>query len=124
MFTPDQPRLTLTELTRKAKLPMTTVHRMVGEFVACGVLERDEEGRYRIGLRLWEVASLAPRGLGLREVALPFLEDLYEVTRENVQLAVRDGVEVVFVERITGRHAVRVRTRVGSRWAMHCKIMI
>ena len=65
------------------------------------------------------MGSLAPRGLALREVALPFLEDLYVVSRENVQLAVRDGIEAVFVERIAGRWAVRVKTRVGGRFALH-----
>jgi DNA-binding IclR family transcriptional regulator len=84
--------------------------------MASGLLERGDNRRYRIGLRLWEVASLAPRGLALRETALPFMEDLYEVTRENVQLAVREGAEVVFVERIAGRHAITVRTRVGGRF--------
>ena len=73
---------------------------------AWGALERGDDGRYRIGLRLWEVGALAPRGLGLREAALPFMEDLYEVTHENVQLAVREDLEVVFVERIAGRDAV------------------
>ncbi len=76
-------------------------------------------GRYRVGLRLWEVGSLAPRSTSLREVALPYLEDLYVVTRENVQLAVRDGTEAVFVERIAGRSAVPVLTRVGGRFALH-----
>ena len=62
----------------------------------------------------------SPRaGLGLREIALPYLEDLYEATHENVQLAVRDGLEVVFVERLAGRDAVRVLTRVGGRFALH-----
>jgi DNA-binding IclR family transcriptional regulator len=50
---------------------------------------------------------------------MPFLEDLYEVSRENVQLAVREGLELVFVERIAGRHAVPVLTRVGGRFALH-----
>ena len=45
---------------------------------------------------------------------MPFLEDLYVATRENVQLAVRDGHEVVFVERLAGRGSVRVLTRVGD----------
>lgn len=49
----------------------------------------------------------------MREAALPFLEDLYVVTRQNVQLAVREGLELVFVERIAGRGAVPVLTRVG-----------
>jgi DNA-binding IclR family transcriptional regulator len=50
---------------------------------------------------------------------MPFLEDLYEVTRQNVQLAVLDGTEVVFVERISGRGAVNVITRVGGRLPLH-----
>ncbi|MFD5604363.1 IclR family transcriptional regulator, partial [Streptomyces sp. NPDC127064] len=50
---------------------------------------------------------------------MPFLEDLYEATHENVQLAVRDGLEVVYIERISGRSAVGVRTEVGARWPLH-----
>jgi DNA-binding IclR family transcriptional regulator len=87
--------------------------------VAWGALERDEHGRYQIGLRLWEVAALAPRGPGLREIALPFLEDLYEATHQHVQLAVLDGLDVVYVERISARGAVGVRSRVGGRWPAH-----
>jgi DNA-binding IclR family transcriptional regulator len=114
-FGPDRPALTLSEIGRRAGLPLPTAHRLVGELRAWGALERDPAGRYRIGLRLWEVGALAPRGLGLRDAALPFLEDLYEACHQNVQLAVLDGAEVVFVERISGRRAVRVITRVGGR---------
>ena len=90
-FTPASPALTLSEIARRAGLPLTTAHRLVGELRAAGALERDGDGTYRIGLRLWEIASLAPRGVPLREAALPFLEDLYEVTHENAQLGVRRG---------------------------------
>lgn len=117
-FTPDRPSLTLSELSRQSGLPVSTVHRLVTELTAWGALERDPAGGYHIGLRLWEVGSLAPRGLGLREAALPYLEDLSQVTRENVQLAVREGTEVVFVERIAGSKAVPVLTRVGGRFAL------
>lgn len=117
-FSAERSTLTLTELSSRSGLPLSTAHRLVQDLVTWGALERDGVGRYRIGLRLWEVASLAPRGLGLREHALPFLEDLSQVTHENVQLAVREGLEVVFVERIAGRRAVPVRTRVGGRFPM------
>ena len=117
-FSPTHPALTLSDLARRAGMPVSTAHRMVGELVVWGALERDADGCYRIGLRLWEIASLAPRGMALREVALPFLEDLSQVTRENVQLAVREGTEVVFVERIAGSGAVPVLTRVGGRFAL------
>jgi DNA-binding IclR family transcriptional regulator len=118
-FTPASPALTLTEIARLAALPLTTVHRLVGDLCVAGALERDRDGSYRIGLRLWEIASLAPRGVPLREAALPFLEDLYEVTHENVQLGVREGHEVLYIERIAGRQAVGVLTRVGGRFPLH-----
>lgn len=111
--------LTLTELAHRADLVVSTAHRRAAQLVAWGALERTAEGRYRIGLRLWEVAALAPRGQGLRELALPFLEDLYVVTRQNVQLAVREGYELVFLERLAGRDSVPVLTRVGGRFTLH-----
>ena len=70
-FAPHRPSMTLSELARHADLPLSTVHRMLRELVAGGALERGEDGAYRIGLRIWELGSLAPRGLGLRERALP-----------------------------------------------------
>lgn len=115
-FGPGRPELSLSELARRSGLPLSTTHRIVAELLAWGGLERGEDQRYRVGLHLWEVASLAPRGLGLRETAMPYLSDLYEATRENVQLAVREDTELVFVERLAGRHSVPIRTRVGGRF--------
>jgi DNA-binding IclR family transcriptional regulator len=117
-FTRDRPALTLSDISRAVDVPLSTAHRLVGELCGWGALERDDDGRYRIGLRIWELGALAPRGLGLREAALPFMEDLYEVTHENVQLAVRDDDEVVFVERFAARDAVAVLTQVGGRFAL------
>ncbi|GGU16973.1 IclR family transcriptional regulator [Lentzea flava] len=117
-FDAQRRELTLSELARRADMPLSTAHRLMQELCAWGAVERDADGLYRIGLRLWELGSLAPRGPGLRETALPFLEDLSQITKENVQLAVREGTEVVFVERIAGSGAVPVLTRVGGRFAL------
>jgi DNA-binding IclR family transcriptional regulator len=111
--------LTLSEISRRTKLPLTTTHRLVGELAGRQFLERDDAGHYQIGLRLWELASRAPRSVGLREAALPFMEDLYEATHENVQLAVIDGMDAVYVERISGRDSVHVLTRPGTRLPVH-----
>src|SRR6478609_7244611 len=118
-FTASAPELTLSELSRRAGVSLPTTHRRAAELVDWGALEKTADGRYRIGLRLWEIGALAPRAHALREAALPFLEDLYVVTRQNVQLAVREGLELVFVERIAGRGAVPVMTRVGGRFTLH-----
>src|SRR5579862_7338904 len=109
----------MSELSRRTGLPLTTAHRLIGELERWGGLERGEDGRYRIGLRMVELAALCPRGVGLRDVALPYMQDLYEATHQNVQLAVRDGTDGVYIERIAGRHAVPVRTRVGAHWPLH-----
>jgi len=118
-FTAERPQLTLSELSRRAGLPLSTAHRLVNELVRRGALSRDEGGRYRVGLWLWEVASLAPHGAELREAAMPFLEDLYEATHQNIQLAVLDAPEVVYLERISGRGAVNVVSRAGGRLPVH-----
>ncbi|MEV1286456.1 IclR family transcriptional regulator [Micromonospora sp. NPDC049679] len=118
-FSAQRRELTLSEIARFTGLPLTTAHRLIADLAEWGALERDEQGHYRIGLRLWEVAALAPRSVGLREAALPFLEDLYEATHENVHLAVRDGDEALYVERISGRGAVSVVSRVGGRLPLH-----
>ena len=118
-FEQTHPSLTLSEIARRAALSLPTAHRLVAALTAWGALERDETGRYHVGLRLWEVAALAPRGVALRQAALPFLEDLYEATHENVHLAVRDGSDVVYIERLSGRSAVGVRSQVGARWPLH-----
>ncbi|BFO17310.1 hypothetical protein SHKM778_36980 [Streptomyces sp. KM77-8] len=118
-FDHEHPALTLTDIGRRAGLSLSTAHRLVGELARWGALERDASGTYHVGLRLWELAALAPRGPALRQVALPYLEDLYEATHENVQLAVRDGREVVYTEWLSGRSAVGVHIRVGGRWPLH-----
>ena len=118
-FDHDHPALSLTDISRRAGLSLTTAHRLVGALSDWGALERDAGGIYHVGLRLWEIAALSPRGLPLRQVALPYLEDLYEATHENVQLAVRDGSDVVYIEWLSGRSSVGVHIRVGARWPLH-----
>ena len=118
-FTPGSPELSLRELAERTGLPVSTTYRLVTELVDWGGLERVPGGGYRVGLRLWEVGALAPRGETLREVALPYMSDLYEATLENVHLAVLDGGEVLYVEKLSGRRAMPVRTRRGGRLPLH-----
>lgn len=119
VFSAQRPALTLSAISRHSGLALTTTHRLVGELARWGALERGADGRYRIGLRLYEVAALTPRGTPLREAAMPYLGDLYEATHENVQLGVLDGRDVVYVERLSGREAVPVSSRVGGRLPLH-----
>lgn len=119
VFDAEQPRLKLTELARRADLPLATAHRLAGELVTWGALERDADGHYSIGLRLWEAATLAPVAGRLREVALPFMQDLYEATRENIHLAVHDGFDALYVEKLSGHRSVPIISRTGARLPLH-----
>jgi DNA-binding IclR family transcriptional regulator len=118
-FGPSTPQLSLAELARITGLPVSTTYRLASELVEWGGLERADGAGYRIGMRLWELGTLAPRGLTLRDVALPFMQDLYEATRENVHLAVRDGLEALYVETISGRGSMRLQSRRGGRLPLH-----
>ena len=78
--TRDTGALALSELARRAGLPPPTAHRLVAELVAAGFLARLPDGRYVVGRRLWDLGLLAPVQSGLRQVAAPFLHDLYGAT--------------------------------------------
>ncbi len=119
-FDASRRTLSLRELSRRSGIPLSSTLRLAGRLLAWGALERDEQGRYSIGLRLLEVASLAPRGHGLRQVALPFMSDLAAVTKQHVQLAVREGHEATLVERFSSHSSVAVRYRVGGKLPLHC----
>ncbi|MEZ3160370.1 IclR family transcriptional regulator [Microbacterium sp. BWT-B31] len=112
-------RQTLSEIARRADLNVATTFRIVGKLTAWGALERDEEGLYCIGLRLWEIASLAPRATRLEHISRPFIHDLYSVTNCSIHLAVRDENECVFIDRLHNPDQGHMRTRVGGRYPLH-----
>jgi DNA-binding IclR family transcriptional regulator len=118
-FDASHRRLSLGELSRRSGIPMSSALRLAARLLEWGALERGEDGRFAIGLRLLEVASLAPRGHGLRQVAMPFMSDLAEVTHQHVQLAVREGTEATLVERLSARQATPVQYRAGGRLPLH-----
>jgi DNA-binding IclR family transcriptional regulator len=118
-FGPADRVLSLAALSSRAGLPKPTTLRIARKLVDWGALERAPSGEYAIGLRLLEIASLAPRGHGLRVTALPYMEDLLHATRQHVLLAVRDGEHAILVERLSARGAGRVMYRVGGRLPLH-----
>ena len=118
-FDVRHPRLTLTDIARRAELPLSTAHRLTAELVAWGALDRDDAGSYAVGRRLWDLGLLAPVQRGLREVAAPHLQDIHAATRETVHFAVRDGNRALYLERISGNRSVRVVSHVGARLPLH-----
>lgn len=119
-FRQDGPdTLALRQIAKRAGLPKTTTHRIVTALVAEGALERTRGG-YQLGLRLFELGAGVRGKRDLRDAALPFLQDLYEATHQTVHLAILEGADVVYVERIRGHHPVRLPSAVGGRQPAHC----
>ncbi|MFE5241742.1 MULTISPECIES: IclR family transcriptional regulator [unclassified Streptomyces] len=118
-FDTDRTVQTASEIGRRARLPSSTAHRMVAELVECGLLERDEDQRVRLGMRLWELALRGSRALRLRQAALPFMERVQARIREHTQLAVVENGETLFVERLSHPKAGANITRVAGRLPLH-----
>lgn len=112
-------RMTLSEIARRTELPAPTAYRLVKELEQWGALSRHRDGSYVIGRRLWDVGLLAPIQTGLREVAAPFLQDLYAATLATVHLAVREDDQVLYLDRLAGRASIPVVSRVGGRLPLH-----
>jgi DNA-binding IclR family transcriptional regulator len=74
----------------------------------------------RVGMRLFELGQQASRPIDLRDAAAPFLADLFEATGETVHLAVTEGTDVVYVQKLERRHGPRAPTRVGGRMPAYC----
>jgi DNA-binding IclR family transcriptional regulator len=119
-FDEDHRRLTLTELAQRAELPVPTAHRLVGELAEWGAVTRMSTGEYVVGRRLWDVGLLAPAQTGLRQIASPYLHDLYGATLATIHLAVREGTEVLYLDRLRGHASVPIVSDIGSRLPMHC----
>lgn len=110
--------LSLGELSRRSGLPKSTVHRMATEMCRERLLEKEEDGSYRLGLRLFEIGERVPIYRSLSEAARPIMEDLREATRQRIHLAVLEGVDVVYVE-IVGASLLSIGSRTGGRLPAH-----
>ncbi len=118
-FSIERPSLTLSELSRITGLPASTVHRIVAHLAAWGALERDERGRYVIGLRLWQVGMLSPRSYEQRALVVPFLEQLFLDTRQQVALSAFHPDGQVVVEQHLGWRDVDQFAGIGERLPLH-----
>jgi DNA-binding IclR family transcriptional regulator len=118
-FSADEKELQVSEIARRTGLHVATASRLVAELVTHGLLERGPDRQVRVGVRMWELASRASLTVSLREAAMPYLEDLHAVVGHHAQLGVRDGDDVLFVERLSARDAVINYSRIAGRLPLH-----
>jgi IclR family transcriptional regulator, KDG regulon repressor len=112
-FSRSDRELGVSELARRLDLSTSAVHRLLATLAAERLLERSPRG-YRLGLAVHDLGAVAG-DLDLHEAALPVMATLRATTGETVQLAVLDGLESVYVDRLESPHTVRIFSRVGTR---------
>jgi DNA-binding IclR family transcriptional regulator len=121
-FDPAHRELTLAALVARSGLPRSTAHRTAERMIRLGWLDKPESG-YRIGNKMFELASLAPIRLELREAVLPFLQDLHAAARTTVQLGVLDGAQILIVEKISGHRAMPMLSQTGGTIPAYCSAL-
>lgn len=118
VFDAESPVLSMREVARRSGVARSTAHRLVGELLDWGALEY-APGGVRLGMKLFELGSLAPAPITLRDAALPFAHHLHEVTQLTVNVAVRDGSDIVYLEKIASRSLRVPHSRQGGRQPLH-----
>jgi IclR family pca regulon transcriptional regulator len=119
-FAPERPRLRLHDLTVKTGVPKTTVLRILRTLLSLRYVRFDASSRaYFLGPKVMSLGYATLAGLDLREISLPYLEELSHQTQQNVNLGILDETEVVYIERITVKHLIRTDHSVGSRVNLH-----
>ncbi|MQY21615.1 IclR family transcriptional regulator [Nocardia macrotermitis] len=114
-FGPRTPALTVSELSRRTGISMPTVSRLVSELIEHGWLVRDAERSVRVGVRMWELASRAAPAVELCRVAQPYAVELLGSVGHHVQISVRQGRDMVVVERLSALDAVHSNGRYADR---------
>ena len=119
-FSAEEPELGVTELADRLELHKSTVHRFLVNLEAAGLVERNRHtSRYHLGLHIFELGGLVLQQMNLWDEALPFLEGLVRDSGETGHLAVLDGGEAVYIEKVEARRALRIPSAIGRGYPAH-----
>ena len=120
----DRPAsLALVDIARAANLSEATTLRYVSSLAAHGLLERDELGRYRLGLALFRLGERALQAHDPRRLALPVMEELLAEFQETVNLGIGRNDELILIEAVESTHSIRKGAAVGERDHWHASAL-
>ena len=115
-FTAERPELSLAEISREVDAHKSSVFRVLSTLKAAGFLEKDPlSGKYRLGLKILDLAGRVWGRHDIRQIATPYMEELARETGEVIHLAVLDGSDLVYLEKKGQGQVLTVATRVGGR---------
>ncbi len=114
-----QDPVSLKILSAETGLHASTTHRILGSLIENRFVEKNSAGHYRLGMRLLQLGVRLHSNIDLRSVALPAMESLRDKLGESVNLTVREGDVVVYIEKATPNRMMHVQQLVGSRAPLH-----
>ena len=109
----------LKALSAESGLHPSTAFRILSSAADNGLIDRSDDGQYRMGGKLMQWGCALQGGTNLPEIARPVMEWLRDKVEETVNLTLHDGDEVVYIERVTSRRMMRVEQVIGSRAPLH-----
>jgi IclR family KDG regulon transcriptional repressor len=115
------PELGVSDISRALGLKKATAHRLLASLRRRGIVAQDPlTRRYRLGLKLWELGSMATTQVDWVDRVKPFLQELTDATGETTHLAVLNDGQVLYVDKVESHHALRMPSQVGKRNPVHC----
>jgi len=120
LFDEQNGELKITDISARMQLHKSTVHSLVKTLQAHGYIEQNEEnGKYRLGMKLVEKGHILLQGIDLRAIARKHLESLSEATGQTTHLVVMDGRDGVYIDKVEGAQAAIRYSRIGRRAPLH-----
>lgn len=110
----------LVDLASRTGLTRSTAHRLLNVMANRGFVIALEEGRYGIGLKMWDIGLRSMRPGDLIGFAQPYLQELATMSGETAHLAIRDGYEAIYLARVVSPQRVAAQTQVGMRVPLYC----
>ena len=111
--------ISLKEISEKTGLHPSTTHRILNDLTIGRFVDRPESGSYRLGMRLLELGNLVKARLSVRDAALAPMRNLHKLIQQPVNLSMRQGDEIVYVERAYSERSGMVVRAIGGRAPLH-----
>ncbi len=119
-LTMEKEGLGVTEIGNRIGLHKSTVHRILTTMVKRGYVEKNTYGLYKIGLKFIDISSIYLNNVELKTEAKPFLRELTNKYNQTTHLAILDGAEAVYIDKVDVLNNIRLYSQIGRRVPIHC----
>jgi DNA-binding IclR family transcriptional regulator len=120
LFSESPHGLTAKQVAARSRLPVSTVHRFLVNLESAGFLNCGGDGLYHLGIACFAIGQAALGQLDIRQVSLPYLQELNRQTRETIHLTLRHGLSAVYVEKLDSPEQLRIYSRIGAAVPLYC----